>query len=45
VFGGVAGGLVGALGNGAMLPLAGIIMGFAALAAVFLFAAKDRSQH
>jgi len=39
VFGGVAGGLVGALANGATLPVMGIITGFAALAAVFLLAA------
>ncbi|HEU5103168.1 MAG TPA: hypothetical protein VFU22_29305 [Roseiflexaceae bacterium] len=42
VFGGVAGGLVGALGNGTPLPVLGIITGFAALAAVFLRAAHRR---
>jgi predicted lipid-binding transport protein (Tim44 family) len=41
VFGGIAGGLVGAFGNGATLPLVGIITGFAALAAVFLLAAHE----
>jgi MFS transporter, DHA1 family, multidrug resistance protein len=39
VFGGIAGGLVSALGNGATLPLMGIMAGFAILAAVFLLAA------
>jgi hypothetical protein len=40
VVGAVAGTLVGALGNGATLPMVGIMAGFAALAAVFLFAAR-----
>jgi MFS transporter, DHA1 family, multidrug resistance protein len=39
VFGGIAGGLVSALGNAATLPLMGIMAGFAILAAVFLMAA------
>ncbi len=39
VVAGVAGWLVGMLGNGAALPVMGIIAGFAALAAVLLLAA------
>jgi len=42
VVAGVAGWLVGTLGNGAALPMMGIITGFATLAAVFLRAAHRR---
>jgi MFS transporter, DHA1 family, multidrug resistance protein len=42
VSGGIAGGLVGALGNGTTLPVIAIIAGFAALAAVFPLAAHRK---
>lgn len=44
VFGGVAGGLVGALSNGTTLPVVGIITGLAVLAAIFLVAAHRRQR-
>lgn len=39
VFGGIAGGLVGLLGNDTTLPMIQIIVGFVVLANIFLFAA------
>lgn len=42
VFGGLAGTLVGALANGATLPVIDIMTGFAVFAVIFLFAAQRR---
>ena len=42
IFGGIAGGLVGALGNGSTLPVIVIIAGFAGLAAAFLLVAHRK---